>query len=1301
MRPLLLLILLCFPFVGAFAQQTLFSMHLKESEGYSVFSVEKDRHGFLWYSTKKGVYRYDGSSTKYYRLLDTDFLTQDDGLTNYLYMNAGGHMWSFSENGNLYLYDENNDRFSLFYRLLHSNPQLRLYGLSSDDDGDLWCSTSDGIYVVRPDADPVVQENIFPEECVNSVCMISDTLTVVSTKNGIFFIDPCTYEQTGDRLFPGEEVILTRYDKARNWLWIGFMSSGVRIYDMTSGSILENTALTVASPIRAFEPVDQDHMLIGTDGMGVYEYDMADRSFSLVFSEDPASGSLLKGNGVYDILADGRNVWVATYTGGLSRIDLSGKYLMYRSENYNVNSLANPYVKSVLEDRDGDLWFATNAGISIYFVKKGEWKHVVRDGMAYLTMVEDRKGRVWCGGYAVGIAVVDKYRGVVKRICSLENSGQPDCIFASYRDDNGNLWFGGLFNCLTCVNDSGEILSTYDIRPVNSIERYASGSIIINTSYGFYLVNDYLGTVEHHMINEKDYGLKSNKFIYTSVVDGDEVWLGTYGGGLSYINMKTGESGTFSIADGLPSNFIHKIIHDTRTGLLWVSTDKGIFSFDPEIKKICFKLKSLPVSNFVYSSGFSLKDGRIAFGSVDGCLIFDPANMKKDKLSPNLRFTDFNLFYEPVSSASEPDILEGNINAVGKISLKHDQNTFSFAFSAADLYFSDNYTYEHILQGYDHGWIHDGNSRKADYTNVPPGKYKFIVNCINADDRNILATRSVDVRIRPSIWLTAFAKLIYCLLALSSVAFVYLFFRRRQEQRDLDDRLSFFINIAHDIRTPLSLIVSPLEEMSKAGELTPQTRYLLSTARNNTAKLMGLVQELMTFQQMDMKMESVPGLPVNISEFVRKKYSEFEQMALNKNLEFGTDLPKDDVFGIVAVDKVSHIIENLLSNSIKYTAPGGRVVLRFCMADDRTLVFEISDTGIGIPASVQKNIFRKMFRDPKAMSTGEIGSGLGLVVTNRLVRRLGGSISFESREGEGSVFKVRIPFERKPETRHEISTADEILSGNQDSPENGSRKNRLMIVEDNPEMLNYLSCTLASDYTVFEMSSAESALQFLKRTHVDIIISDVSMPGMNGIDFCRLVKTNIETSHIFVILLTAVSFESKVIQGLESGADDYITKPFNIDALRFKLVNILQMRNRIWQYSMRLRHMPDVPSAELPDMAGEINSLDQNFVEKCIDSVILNMSDSKYGVVNLCRDVAMSRTLLYEKLKAITGKSPSDFIREIKMQRAKDLLLSGHSVSDVSEMVGFSDPKYFSTVFNKVFGETPSSVRQSSGKNQK
>ncbi|MCC8018700.1 MAG: response regulator [Rikenellaceae bacterium] len=1270
-------------------------VHLNDPQGVmsnSVSGVIKDSEGFLWIASRSGITRYDGKVYRHYSLFGTEIFENSYGREVHIRQSREGRIWAFTDSGRIFAYDPNADSFSPFYDTRLIDPYRVIHDILPLGDTNLLLGTTKGLVELYESGGDIDETIHIDDVSINCIATLPGRLLALGTTTGVWFVTAADDRYTHGRgPCEGINIMSLWFDSVNDHLWMGSFSSGLYTWDMAGGVYinLPYTTNINSAPVKAIRPWN-GQLLVGQDGRGIYKVDTLQKASVRFISDEDSVNGVLKANNVYDIFVDGNNIWVCTYSGGITLVKPEERYQWYRHIPYEHNSLKGSHVYDIHEDTDGDLWFATNLGVSLFSRKNG-WKHFLQGENSFLTISGDGRGTVWTGGYSTGLYSIDKRTGRIGHIPSLSDGPELDCIYATYFDSDGDLWVGCLYTPLALVRDptGRRETSFYDIRRVQYIFEPERDTVFVTTSNGFHIIDKRTGDRRQYFTHPPNYDVTSNSFIFSAVSEGGKFWFGTDGGGMNCFDPELSQVRNFSTYDGLPSNYVYALMLNDD-GMLWGSTEKGIFCFDPVEEKLRFSIGNLPVNKYLFTSFARLSDGRMAFGGIDGALVFDPDRLKKDTVTARIKFTGFRLFYNLITPAAAPEILPMPVDELTGMVLRHDQNSFSFDYSAPDIYNHNYFGYRHILEGFEDNWNTDDEIITATYTNIPPGRYVLRVECFDRNNSTVISQREIKIRIKPPFWNTVWAWILYLLIFSGLCMWAWRYYRELMLKRQSRERINFFINVAHDIRTPLSLVLAPIGSLEAEDGLSEQGRKHLRMARQNGEKLQGIVSQLLDFHKDEMKGESRINLSVcDLKAFLLEKIDGFSPLAAEKEITLRFESIQGNVFVETNTRRLERIMDNLLSNAVKYSDKGGEVIVRL-KAGQKKITIEVEDFGIGIPRREQGKILRHVYRAENAVNSQETGSGIGLMFTRRIARQIGAELTFTSQQGKGSIFTLTFTA-RKLNYVLSGEPEPEVRPGERPRRREYKDTYRILIVEDNDDMRNYLSDMLSADYKVFSVASAEAALEFLRRNMADLVVSDIMMPGMQGDELCRRIKENIETSHLHVILLTANISGEKMREGLGHGADDYINKPFDVEVLRIKIRNLLNTRVKLQQYY--LNRLQSAPSDTVVPEDTAAPNLNEQFISRSTAIVKEHISDPSFTVNELYRELAMSRTLVFEKLKALTGRSPNEFIRVIRLQYARELLRSGgHSIADAALMAGFPDPKYFSTIFKKYFGESPSKM---------
>lgn len=782
------------------------------------------------------------------------------------------------------------------------------------------------------------------------------------------------------------------------------------------------------------------------------------------------------------------------------------------------------------------------------------------------------------------------------------------------------------------------------------------------------------------------------------------LYIGTNGSGVIIYNPDKNTFQQFHTGNcALLTNSIFTILPEADGNII-MSTENGITCFSTKDKLFYnwTKEQGLMSANFNASAGVLLKDKGFIFGSIDGAIEF-PKNIK----FPHYHFSkiilsDFQLSYQPVFPGEENSPLTKDIDDTKVLRLTHNQNTFSLKVSTINYDFPSNVLYSWKLEGFYTAWSPPRTENMIRFTNLKPGKYKLHIRAVSKEEQNVIfEERTIDVIIAHPAWLSFWAILCYIVLGILLLFIITRIIYLRKQKKISDERTQFFINTAHDLRTPLTLIKAPLEELSDKEQLTPSGLNSMKTALKNVDALLRLTTNLINFEHTEVYSPKLYIAEFELNAYMQNLCNSFYSYSVTKNIDFTYESNFKEMKVWFDKEKMDSILKNIISNALKYTPDDGHVSV--CVTDNKdTWKVKVTDTGIGIPTEEKKKIFKLHFRGSNAVNSKITGSGIGLMLVWKLVKLHGGKINIESTEHQGTV--IRLIFHKGYEHLHHYS----IVEPNQELPvkevigqETAAETpeeleemigvallQRVLIVEDNDELRSYLTTSLSGAYTVQACSNGKEALIIIKEFWPDLILSDIMMPEMRGDELCAAIKTNIETSHIPIVLLTALNDEKTILGGLATGADAYITKPFSIKMLKARLSNILSNRALLQQkYAM-----PTKLGAEKPELlpAGA-NALDWKFITDVKNNIKNNIDNTDFTVDALCSLHNMSRTSFYNKLKALTGQPPADYIKEFRLNMAAQLLQEKkYSITEVAEMTGFCDSKYFREVFKKRFNVSPS-----------
>lgn len=1272
-----------------------------------VFQIEKDANGFMWFVTYMGVDRYDGSEMRHYKLKNNDEVEENFFSSTKMVCDTSGIVWVAVQDGQIFKYNKEKDCFDLELDLSGklSNKNILLNSITIDKKNRLWICSTQGLYLYD-DTDKRVHSIIsFQGKGPTIVIQKSVNRFYVGTLKGVYELEekaPLDFVISGNNKLTvqcGRVESLLYYN---NKLFIGTESRSAFLLDLESGLCSSLSSIVPNVPVRSIQYMPDDKILIGADGSGLYCVDASTGKLINSFIADDDVKKGLSGNTVYDIYVDEMNcIWVSTYTNGISVLDpLSPNIQLIRHEYKNNNSLVNSHVNIVLEDSDGDMWYGTNNGLSVYHAKNNQWKHYFNNWenkAVILSLCEDKQKRMWVGGFGLGAYCIDRRNGTIKAIPIDDNKQgrgiSSNHIYSIYAD-NTDVWFGGLNNGITQYNIEKEKYTYHGIDGAGEIKELNDSILLFGTASGLYVFNKWTGYFKGH--NEQEGALPNRAVRSLFTADNGDVWLGTEGNGLICFHPETERSELYTIKQGLSSDYIYSIAGD-RNGRLWFTTERTLSYIDLKSKHITNIGEYIGLNDLNYNPhvSFIRRNGNIVFGTSDGAIEFPSDFEPEISIKTKLILTDFKLFYNSVKVGQEHSPLQKAINETSVISLAYDQNSFSFDYSAINFRYPTQIIYSYTLEGFDQQWYMGSNSNNVvNYTNINPGNYVFRLKALNKDTKEVLDERFITIEVCQPFWKSSWALIVYFILMIIILRFIIIYMKNKIEKRNSKEKIQFFINVAHDIRTPVTLIKAPLSELEEKETLSDSGKVVLDIAIKNTEKLFTMVSQLLDFQKADISALRLIISKNELKSYIQEKIMLFRVEAEHKrialSLEYELDHPLVVWFDREKMDK---ILGNLISNAIKYTQEGGTVILKV-FQDEKKWYLTLSDTGIGIPASEQKYLFRRFFRAHNAINSKETGSGIGLLLTRKLVKLHSGEISFISKENVGTEFTLSFlkgdsyfirnqVLEELTHTAPKIQVIEDAVIPTESTPDLGVSGIKILLVEDNDDMRLFLKNSLSQEYCIAEAVDGQEGLEKVSELNPDLIISDVMMPRMNGVEMCTELKNSIETSHIPIILLTALTDKENIIKGFDCGADDYVMKPFDAAVLKARIRNILRNRQNIRDVVLS----SDIPCEEVEYM----NPLDKEFMEKAVFLIEQQLDNSEYAINDFCADLGMSRSSVYNKLRALTEQGPNDFIRLIRLKKAAELLKSErYNVNEVATMTGFSDSKYFSTAFKKQFGVSPS-----------
>lgn len=1287
-----------------------------------VYAIQKDHKGYMWFLTHEGIDRYNGKGFKHYKLMDGNRELNSLLNLNWLYIDQNGILWEIGKKGRIFRYDPLHDIFKLAFKL----PEQEIRNLPApitysfiDRSNQIWLCGDTAIYLYNTQTQESLELKNHISETITTVEQVDETHFFIGTEAGVRYAEvknqalhPIHYNKLDSLPMQINELY---YEPQFRKLFIGTFQKGILVYDMKSKQMFEPQVGLTDISITRFKPFNTKELLIATDGAGVYKINMDTYQSEPYVTADYNSNHAMNGNSIADLYVDHeQRIWMANYPIGITvRNNRYSSYNWMKHSIGNKQSLVNDQVNTIIEDQEGDLWFGTNNGVSLYKTRTKEWHSFYtffdkgqRDkNHVFITLCEVEPGVIWAGGYSSGIYRINK-RDLSVGYFTPATFNQPNIRPDKYireikKDSQGEIWSGGYYN-LKRINLKEKTVRLYEgLSSISAIEEKNSKYMWIGSVMGLYLLEKATG--RHQLLK-----LPGDAAYVYSLYQARNglLYIGTGGSGLViYDPVKKSFEHHHMGNSALLSNNIYTILSDNDKEI-FISTENGLAKYTTQTRTFqnWTREQGLRSIHFNPSSGTLRQNKCFIFGSSDGAIEFDEKMDIPKNYSSKMILSDFRLFYQTVYPGDENSPLMTDINETKQLRLKYNQNIFSLNVSSINYDYPSNILYSTKLEGFYDQWSHPSGENTIRFTNLSPGKYTLRIRAISAESaeeqRTVLEERSIELLIDYPFWFSLWALLLYALIValLAGVALRIIIMKRQRKASD--EKIHFFVNTAHDIRTPLTLIKAPLEEMRDQEELSVNGVSNMNTALRNVNALLRLTTNLINFERADVYSSELFISEYELYTFMNEAFDSFRPYADIKHIDFTFESNFRYLNVWFDRDKMDSILKNILSNALKYTPENGMVRLFICENSD-TWSIEVKDTGIGIPASEQKKLFKTHFRGSNAINSKVTGSGIGLVLVAKLVQLHRGKITLDSVEHQGSVIKITFPKDSKKYRRAHLAVKSKIVSptfedmSDSITPnvyetarvQNEKNMQRVLVVEDNDELRNYLTHTLSDKYKVQTCSNGKEALTIVKEYKPELLISDIMMPEMRGDELCTVLKNDIETSHIPIILLTALNDEKNVLDGLRIGADEYVVKPFNIAILKATVANLLSnralLRNRYGN--------PEVTLVEDNQCINCSTDLDWKFIATVRKSVEENLDNQAFNVDVLCNLMSMSRTSFYNKIKALTDQAPGDYIRIIRLTRAAKLLKEGkYNITEIAELTGFNDAKYFREVFKKHFKVSPS-----------
>ena len=1289
----------------------------------SIEAIYVDFTGDLWVGTKSGLNRFESSCDCFFRYFpdpsNPNSLTP--GQINTFAEDQSKTLWIGTQQGGLFRYERESDRFTRFLydpKDLNNLIEDQVRVLLADQNGYLWIGTGEP-FDPAVTGGGLIRFNLatgttkrFRSEPNNPNSLIDDRVSaLLEDQNGVLWVGTCKsglhyYNPEKEefiQMMPNPDdpnhlyapqgsmglwsscphVRILHQDK-RGAFWVGTFNGGINYFDPITGILShyehnpDNPNSLANNMVFTLFEDRQERLWIGNLLAGFHKIEPSLHKF-IVYVNDPDDPTSLSYNnvmGIYEAPNEPGVIWLGTRGGGLNRLNLmTSRFTSFRHISEDDNSIGSDIVWTTFEDQSGAFWVGTEEGLDKFDRQTGKFHH-------YKLNTNDTE------------------------------SSFTNAVIQLYEDKQNYLWIGTWSGGLFRFNLNSDTYKQYDFSGGNQGTYYNSIFLIHEDAEETLWVGTWLGALYRYDRQKDTFIPKLEGFgaICLHEDSSGGFWIGTQNDGLLHFDPSSSSLKNYNVADGLPSNSVCGILEDNQ-GFYWLSTGKGISKFDPNL--ITFSnydiSDGLPDNSFNYLSALKSSNEQLFFGGNEGLVSFFPDQVKSNPFPPEVILTGLQISDEPFN------LRNPSFEKSGKVFLSYNQNDLTFDYVALHYTDPQKNKYRYRLEPYEPDWIDAGNQRTARYTNLDPGEYTFQVKASNSDGVWNEEGASIKIILLPPWWSTWWAYSLYVLFGLG-----FLYSIRRYEQKRIQlknqikldgvklkergeiDRLKsrFFANISHEFRTPLTLIFGPANDvLEKTKE--PDTKQSVGSIKRNAGRLYGLVNQLLDLSKLEAGRMTLETREQDIIPLLRGLTLSFTSLAERKKITLTFNTIEDNLNVYIDNDKVEKIITNLLSNAFKFTPEGGKIDFTVEKLK-KDVEIRISDNGRGIPEERINKIFDRFYQVDGSQTRESEGTGIGLALTKELVELHKGKISVESKEGEGSTFTILLPLGKEHLKPNEIIQKEirektkKTIEEKELVPETDKSKGKadidvlletgkpiLLIVEDNLDVRNYIVSHLEKDYRIVEAINGEDGFTRSIEQIPDLIVSDVMMPKMDGFQFCAKIKTDERTSHIPVILLTAKASGESKIEGLETGADDYIMKPFDAKELKVRIRNLIEQRKKLREHFLKEGFF------NLDNK--DITSVDKKFLEKTVKIINEHLSDSSFGVELFANKIALGRATLHKKLVALVGEPPSELIKRMRLGKAAKLIEKNlGNISEIALEVGFNNPAYFSECFRKQFGVTPS-----------
>ncbi|MDO4970862.1 MAG: two-component regulator propeller domain-containing protein [Bacteroidales bacterium] len=1299
-------------------------IHIDRKIGLSqndVKTIVQDSQGFMWFGTRNRLNRYDGNSIRTFDCHDTKLSLRNNNVSA-LMESADHKLWVGTDKG-VFIMDPKTEKFTFLNAQTKNKVKVNdwISAIAQDKDGSVWIiAPNQGIFrYAKGKLESYAIGN--PKRPITGTpqCMCIDKsgrIWVGTNGSGVWGYNRehnnfTQYLGNSDGETLHNQNIYRMCDYGGE-LIIGVHEGKLRRFDKRKNTVKDFDAPEVHYKIiREVKNFDGE-LWIGTQD-GVFIINELDKTIHHIHP-DPMSSSSLSDNQVGYIYRDREDgIWIGTNLGGISFMPRKGMNFVTYTPLTSPWTINSKRVRELAEDNDGNIWVGTeDAGINIFNPNDGTFKVLGKDtgsslfNEKTLSLTPFDKS-IWVGLFKNGLDVVSEESRNVKHYSADDLGLNEASVYAACEDSYGKTWIGNAWGVYVAEKGSMKFqrMDIFGFNYIYDIMEDADKNIwVVTMGNGVFCYTPRTKKIVHYLHDEKNTkSLSSNSVSSVTETSKGEIWFSTDRGGICKFNKNSKTFTTISIAEGLPDDTGYKILED-ENGFLWFGTNNGIVKYNPENNKIVIynTKKGYPCGQFNYKSALHSKNGIFYFGTSDGLISFDPNYNNLNDIVAPVFITRLFIDNKEILPGEESILSEG-LSYTKEIELNYDQTNIRLEFAALSFVMPTANIYKYMLDGVDTDWITTTDKHEATYSNLSPGTYTFRVMGANSDGVWNKQETTLKIKVLPPWWKSTIA-IIFYILCIAGLSW-YIFNRTKKREREkateknrifeiekekelFQQKIDFFTSIAHEIRTPVTLINGPLENLKEMDIVDSDIKRDLNTMSRNTNELMALINQLLDFRKLDNNKIQPKIVTVNLSALIRDRLKNLDYLKESGQRNITYETQAEDVYVLADRNVIIKILNNMFTNAVKYSESIIKISIK---ADGPNAVVKICNDGNIVPQDLRDKIFESFYQLPRNANAPS-STGIGLYISRQLAESINGKLRYLV-DDNLNCFELILNIDEAHNQADINEKQDFEHEEFEENNENGEQLGTILVVEDNEELLKFLAQRFLQKFSVEIAHNGKEALEVLSVKNIDVIVSDIMMPEMDGIEMCKAIKENIEICHIPIVLLTAKTDLDSKIAGVESGADAYVVKPFSFKYLMAQVTAIAENRKRDKEAFM---HKPFVPTPK-----SGMSKSDAKLMENMVRIIEENIDNSNFSVEMLAELAYMSRSSLHRKIKAITGTSPTDFIKLIRLKKASELIAEGsYRVGEVCYMVGINSPSYFIRLFQKQFGLTPKEFEKQI-KNQK